>query len=177
MAKQRAGKRARQPAQPFQLPPFQRTLPMLLLWAREAVTQRFRPAVHALGFTDQQWRTLRALGDVESLEIRALGERCCIHPASLSRILPKLGEDGLVARSSSAADQRCVVVSLTPEGRRLLEEFAPVSGRLYARLAGDIGAERLEHVNHVLEELVDALNASKRSGKAKTKSAAKKRRG
>ena len=173
MAKQRAGKRARQPAQPFQLPPFQRTLPMLLLWAREAVTQRFRPAVHALGFTDQQWRIIRALGDVESLEIRALSERCCIHPASLSRILPKLGEDGLIARRSDATDQRRVIVSLTPQGRRFLEDFASVSGHIYARIAHDVGAERLEHVYRVLEDLIAALNAAKPGGK---KPAGKKRR-
>jgi homoprotocatechuate degradation regulator HpaR len=176
MAKQRAGKRVRQPAQPFPMPPFQRSLPMLLLWAREAVMQRFRPPMHAHGLTEQQWRIIRALGDFESLEIRALSERCCIHPASLSRILPKLGEEGLVARCSNAADQRRVVVSLTPQGQRLLEDIAPLSGRVYAGLARDIGAEQLENVNRVLEDLIAALNAAKRNGKAKTKSVAKKRR-
>ena len=155
------------------MPPFQRSLPILLLWAREAVLQRFRPPMHARGFTEQQWRIIRALGDAESLEIRALSERCCIHPASLSRILPKLAKDGLVARRANAADQRRVVVSLTPQGRRFLKDLTPLFGRLYAGLARDIGSERLENVNRVLEDLVGALDAAKPSGK---KSAAKRRR-
>lgn len=138
MAKQRAGKPARKPAQPFQMPPFQRSLPMLLLWAREAVMQRFRPPMHAQGLTEQQWRIIRALAEVESLEIRALSKRCCIHAASLSRILPKLGRDGLVARCSHAGDQRRVLVRLTPHGRRLFETIVPILGRIYAEIARDI---------------------------------------
>jgi hypothetical protein len=31
------------------MPPFNRSLPMLLLWAREAAMQRFRTHMHALG--------------------------------------------------------------------------------------------------------------------------------
>jgi homoprotocatechuate degradation regulator HpaR len=143
------------------MPPFRRSLPMLLLWAREAVMLRFRPSIHAHGLTDQQWRIIRALAEVESVEIQALGKRCCIHPASLSRILPKLSRDGLVTRRSNAADQRRVLVSLAPRGRRLLERTAPISGRVYAELARDIGPERLEQAYQVLEEIVEALDKTK----------------
>src|SRR5690348_11490594 len=107
-------------------PPFSKTLPMLLLAARDAVTQRFRlraTAVH--GLTEQQWRVIRALAEVDSLEIHALSALCRIHAASLSRILPKLHRDGLIARSAKAADQRCVIVSLTPRGQQLIRDTAP----------------------------------------------------
>ena len=66
-----------------------------------------------------------------------------------------------------------MIVSLTPQGRRFLEDLTPLSGRLYAGLARDVGSERLENVNRVLEDLVAALDAAKPSGK---KSAAKRRR-
>ena len=73
---------------------------MLLLAAREAVTQRFRFQNQAHGLTEQQWRVIRALAEAESLEIRALSAQCRIHAASLSRILPKLQRDGLIARGA-----------------------------------------------------------------------------
>jgi homoprotocatechuate degradation regulator HpaR len=143
------------------MPPFRRSLPMLLLWAREAVMQRFRPAIYAHGLTDQQWRVIRALAEVDSLEIHALGKSCCIHPASLSRILPNLTRQGLVTRRSNTADQRRVIVSITPKGRALLEKTSPISGRVYAELARDIGPERLELAYKVLEEVVAALEEKK----------------
>jgi homoprotocatechuate degradation regulator HpaR len=147
------------------MPPFRRSLPMLLLWAREAVMQRFRPAIYAHGLTDQQWRVVRALAEVDSLEIHALGKSCCIHPASLSRILPNLSRLGLVTRRSNTADQRRVVVSITPKGLKLLERTSPISGRVYADLARDIGPERLELAYKVLEEVIAALEETKQKCK------------
>jgi DNA-binding MarR family transcriptional regulator len=44
--------------------------------------------------TDQQWRMIRALADAGARDICELSARCCIHPASLSRMLPRLAADG-----------------------------------------------------------------------------------
>lgn len=142
------------------MPPFSRSLPMLLLWAREELMRRFRESMHVHGLSDQQWRIVRALTETESLEIVELGARCCLHPASLSRILPKLAADGIVSRRPNEEDQRRVIVSLTPRGWRLFESAIPTSQRIYDEVARDVGAERLEHVYAVLEELVALLRNS-----------------
>ena len=153
-----AGTRGR-PA--FRYPPFDKTLPMLLLAARDAVTQRFRHQNHIHGLTEQQWRVIRALAEVDSLEIHALSAVCRIHAASLSRILPKLDRDGLIARSAKAADQRCVIVSLTPRGRDLIEDALPESSRVYEQLARDLGPERLDRMYRMLEEFIALLEPPK----------------
>lgn len=140
---------------------------MLLLAAREAVTQRFRFQNQAHGLTEQQWRVIRALAEAESLEIRALSAQCRIHAASLSRILPKLQHDGLIARGAKAADQRCVVVSLTPRGRKLISDTGPDASRVYEQLARDVGPERLEHMYQVLEEFIALLDRSKPAAPAR----------
>lgn len=150
----------------FQPPPFGRSLAMLLLLAREAVMQRWRPFLHARGLTDQQWRVIRALVEFESLEIIELGARCCIHPASLSRIVPKLAADGIVSRRANAADQRRVVVSLTPRGRRLYESVMPAAERVYAEFARDIGPERLARIYELLQELPVLLGEPKPTERA-----------
>jgi len=150
---------------------------MLLLAAREAVTQRFRFQNQAHGLTEQQWRVIRALAEVESLEIHALSGQCRIHAASLSRILPKLHRDGLIARSAKAADQRCVIVSLTPRGRQIISDTWPDASRVYEQLARDVGPDRLEHMYQVLEEFITLLETSKpepdREGAAPTPAAEK----
>jgi homoprotocatechuate degradation regulator HpaR len=152
---------ARSHAEPFQYPPFARSLPMLLLAAREAVTQRFRPQTSARGLTEQQWRVVRALAEVERLEIVALSARCRIHAASLSRILPRLDKVGLISRRPDAADHRRVIVSLTSRGRRVLDEIIPESARVYQQIARDVGPERLDQVYALLEEFIRLLGGAK----------------
>jgi homoprotocatechuate degradation regulator HpaR len=137
--------------------PFERSLPMQLMLAREAVMLRFRPHLNESGLTDQQWRIIRALNEVDELEIVELGKSCCLHAASLSRILPKLEADGLVSRRSSKSDQRRVIVSLTSKGRRLFATVAPRSEEIYAALAREIGPAKLEQIYHLLDEVIGAL--------------------
>lgn len=163
-----ARKTAPRRAEPsFQLPPIERTLPMLLLFAREAVMQRFRPAQHAHGLTDQQWRVIRTLAETDAIEIAELSGRSALHPASLSRILPKLAADGIVSRIPNAADQRRVIVSLTARGKRVLGDALPDSERIYAQLAEDVGPERLAEIYAMLEELIARLESTRTDAKPK----------
>lgn len=119
--------------------------------------QRFRPHLTARGLTEQQWRVVRALAEVETLEIAALGEHCCIHPASLSRMLPKLAADGLIARRGHRADQRRIIVSLTARGRRLFAALSAESEAIYAQIARDLGTARLAQLYAVLAQSIEAL--------------------
>lgn len=142
--------------------PFARSLPMLLLRAREALMLRFRPHLQAHGLTEQQWRILRVLAEAEALEIGEIGVRCNILPASLSLMLPKLELAGIVDRRANPADQRRVIVSLTAKGRRLFAEMGRESERIYAEITRDVGPERLRELYRLLDEVVDDLARSPR---------------
>lgn len=150
--------RARGRAGPMR--PFERSLPMQLMRAREIVMARFRPHLHAHGLTDQQWRIVRALNEVAELDMMELGARCCIHPASLSRILPRLEDEGLLRRRTSREDQRRVIVSLAPRGRQPFADVAPESEAIYAAITREIGTERLEAVYAVLDDVIRTLSGT-----------------
>lgn len=137
--------------------PFERSLPMQLMRAREAVMARFRPHLKARNLSDQQWRIIRALSEADALEIVELSARCCIHPASLSRMLPALEQDGLVTRQGHVRDQRRSVMSLTTRGQRLFREMGPESEAIYAALARDVGTARLSQLYAMLDALIAAL--------------------
>jgi homoprotocatechuate degradation regulator HpaR len=158
--------------------PFQRSLPMQLMLAREAVMQRFRPHLNEHGLTDQQWRIVRALNEVEAMDIAALGRACCLHTASLSRTLPNLEAGGLVSRRADKQDQRRVSVSLTAKGRKLFETVAPQSEAIYAQLAQDIGPQRIELIYGLLDEVIGILQKPRPQVKsAAARSRASVRRG
>ena len=146
--------------------PFSRSLPMQLMRAREAVMRRFRPHLASHGFSDQQWRIIRALVDSGRLEIGTLSALCQIHPASLSRMLPKLAEGGFITRHSHQNDQRRIVVAITPRARALFRAVAPESEEIYAAVEHEFGAKRLGELYRLLDRLIEVLEAGEARAQA-----------
>ena len=133
---------------------------MQLLRAREALMRRFRPHMRQLGVTDQQGRILRALAEVEWVDMLDLSTRCCIHAASLSRIIPRLTERQLVRRRQDFADGRRVMVSLTPKGRTLQRRFSLLAEQIYGELAEEIGHSNFDELHRNLQAIIDALGGA-----------------
>ena len=93
---------------------FDRSLPMALMRAREAVMRHFRPSLAEHDLTEQQWRVLRALADADTaLSVGELAERTYLLGPSLSRMLTLLDDRGLIARSS-VPGMRAVPTSGSP---------------------------------------------------------------
>jgi homoprotocatechuate degradation regulator HpaR len=124
------------------------------LRAREAVMQLFRPHLHALGLTDQQGRILRVLAERKRIEMRELSAQTCIHPASLSRMIPRMDARGIVRRSRDQADARRVMVAITARGLALFRVIAPESIAIYAGVAAAIGATRMRALHRSLDALI-----------------------
>ncbi len=137
--------------------PFSESLPMALLRAREAVMCLFRPGLRKHGVTEQQWRILRALAHRGPLEVTELAEATFLLPPSLSRILPDLEKRDLVSRRQLDTDLRRNVVSLEPKGLKLIAAHAPYSEEVYAEIAKRFGAERIEQLIGLLQELEASL--------------------
>ena len=76
-----------------------RSVPIMLLRARAGVMSRLRPILARHGLSEQQWRVLRVLGEVENREAREVCERACILAPSLTRILKIIEDRGLVTRN------------------------------------------------------------------------------
>jgi DNA-binding MarR family transcriptional regulator len=100
---------------------------------------------------------MRGLAEVEWIDMMELAGRCCIHPASLSRIVPRLVERGLLRRRQDAKDARRVTVSLTAKGRTTLWSVWLESERIYRELADELGASNLKELHRCLDALIDIL--------------------
>ena len=136
---------------------FSESLPMALLRAREAVMCLFRPGLRKHGVTEQQWRILRALAHRGPLEVTELAEATFLLAPSLSRILPDLENRGLVSRRQVDTDLRRSIVSLEPKGLKLIAAHAPYSEEMYAEIAERFGAERIDQLISLLQQLQASL--------------------
>ena len=139
--------------------PFEESLPMALLGAREAAMQLFRPLLSKHDLTEQQWRVLRALTSTdEPLEVSQLAECTSLLAPSLTRIVANLESRNLITRTVAPHDQRRAIISLSPAGATLVAAIGPASEAQYARIEASFGAERLNALLNELRALRDALD-------------------
>ena len=138
--------------------PFERSLPMVLLRARESVMRGFRRLLREHGLNEQEWRIIRALVEVDQIEIGELAERVFILKPSATRTVKNLQARGIIARNRSDKDQRRAFISLTPRGREIFESFAPHSEREYARITELLGPDNMEQLYSLLGRVSSVLN-------------------
>ena len=143
---------------------FSRSLPMSLLRAREAVMRQFRPSLRSHGLTEQQWRILRALTAVDTIEVTELARVAFLLGPSLSRILRDLEARDLIERRTAEADLRRGVVSISAKGLKLIEAVAPNSEAIYAEITQRYGARKLSELQDMLGELEHSLAAMEVAG-------------
>lgn len=136
--------------------PFEQTLPMLLLRAREALLDPVRSVLRAFGLTDQQWRVLRVLSQSGEMEMSRLAQTVFIRPPSLTRIVRDLAERGFVARRVDGDDRRIVLLSIAPAGRACMEEALPTVLGLGRDMRAKVGPERVDELKALLLVVLDA---------------------
>lgn len=118
----------------FALSRTRRTLPMALLRARELVMEEFRPILRSHGVTEQQWRVLRVLQEVESIDASELASASNLLAPSLTRILRTMETNRFIDVRKDAKDARRSIIQLAQEGEDLLRKVAPESAKIYAKL-------------------------------------------
>jgi len=137
---------------------FDRSLPMALLRAREAVMKKFIPSLRENGLSSQQWRVIRALNEEEGLDITELAHRCFLLMPSLSRIIQNLEKRKLVIRNQSSSDNRKSVISITAPGKKLFQKIAPKSVERYDLITEKFGYGKLELLYELLDELIEKID-------------------
>lgn len=135
------------------LRPFDQSLPMALMRARESVMRYFRPVLAEHDLTEQQWRVLRALRDAdEPVSVGELAQATFLLGPSLSRMLVALEERGLIERAAGS-DARRAEISISPHGLHLVADVAPASERAYGHIDALLEPGELDTLYALLTKL------------------------
>lgn len=131
------------------------SLTLALLQARESAMDFFRPHLNQHNVTEQQWRVIRILWQAEdqTLESYQLAERTCILRPSLTGVLVRLEQNGLVSRWKPETDQRRLCVTLTPEGNALFDSMKGEMMYQYQRIQQRLGPEKYRTLMGLLDEV------------------------
>lgn len=135
---------------------FSRSLPMMLYRTLDAVMPRFRSIFGEFGLTEQQWRVLRVLWEVDGIGFSDLAETTCIPAPSLVGVVDRLAKNGLVERRRSDADRRMVFVHATETGQQLEERVRPSVVRAYGELQASIDPADWERLISGMEAIIAA---------------------
>ncbi|ANL69830.1 MarR family transcriptional regulator protein (plasmid) [Rhizobium phaseoli] len=130
-----------------------RSLAIGLLRAREAVMSHFRPILAAHDVTEQQWRVIRVLSEAGTLDASDVADKASILAPSLTRMIRSLEERGFIKKYKDKADGRRVLLRITPAGQAMVDEVMPESLKVYADIGARFGAERVEELLDMLDDL------------------------
>ena len=103
--------------------------------ASRLVTRSYRPLLDALDLTYPQYLVLMVLWEASSvgkdaLTVGQVGERLMLDGATMTPLLRRLEQRGLVDRQRAVEDQRSVLVSLTQRGLHLEDEAMKIPAAL-----------------------------------------------
>ena len=126
--------------------------------ASKEVVRRYTPLLKPFNLTYTQYITMMALWENKSLDVKALGELLFLDSGTLTPLLKKLEEKGLVLRQKTNKDGRQLIVSLTQKGKDRKREIQTVphqSGSCFD-LSPEEGAELKRLLLKVLSNVTES---------------------
>lgn len=136
-----------------------------MLQARDVLLSYFRPIFNGAGITDQQWRIIRLLAENGTMDFQDLAVQACILRPSLTGILNRLEQSGLLIRMKPSNDQRRVFLKLTGSGVRIFENIRVQVDKCYEDIERRMTSEKMHSLHALLEEMV-ALKTQESAPKA-----------
>lgn len=96
------------------------------------------------GMTRAQWGVLFRLERSEGLKQSELAELLEIQPITLTRLIDRLHDNGLIERRSDPSDRRAKRLFLTPAARPLLDRLNALSIDMMARVLVGVDRKAIE---------------------------------
>lgn len=121
--------------------------------------RRFDERARAFGATRTQWKALAHISRNEGMNQGTLAELLEVEPITLTRMVDRLEEAGLVERRRDPGDRRAWRLFLTAKAGPILDRMHGVAEDLTAQTLDGITAEQLAQLTDTLEQMRANLHA------------------
>ncbi|MGN6273441.1 MAG: MarR family winged helix-turn-helix transcriptional regulator [Protaetiibacter sp.] len=124
-----------------------------LYQASRAVVAEYRRLLEPLGLSYPQYIALACLWEYGEHTVGGLAERLQLEYGTVTPLLKRLEQRGLVTRTRSAQDERTVIIALTPEGAALGRHVPEIYSGI--RTAFDFTPDRSATALEVLRSIAE----------------------
>jgi len=142
-----------EPARPF----VERYLPALLAQAGHLMVGDFADEIRAQGLSLLEWRVLATLVESPPLAVGMLARRAVTKQPTLTRLLDRLVQQGLVRRIAAPSDRRQTLVAITPTGQALVGGLTERAEARQQGLRAAVGEDRWCTLETLLRQLIEQL--------------------
>ena len=102
-----------------------------------------------------EWRVLVTLGQYGHMTAKAIGSHSQMHKTKVSRAVAQLERRKWLARRTNRADLREAFLSLTPAGRVIYDEAAPIALDFVRKLMDTLDAADRAALDRALKKLTE----------------------
>jgi MarR family transcriptional regulator for hemolysin len=142
------------------------TLPFEIGETAHALRKAFDRRAVGLGVTRAQWKVLFKLTRQPGLRQSELADKLDIEPITLSRIIDRLEEAGLVERLADPADRRAWRLHVSAGAEPLVEKLRAVADKVIAEAFAGIDPSDIETTRNVLGRVRENASVSTPMSKA-----------
>ena len=119
--------------------------------AREMI-RRYTPFLNRIDLTYTQYIAMTVLWEEKSITVKELGERLYLDSGTLTPLLKKLEQKGLVTRMRSKSDERSLIVSISARGEALRDEALSIPEGMASCVC--LSEEDAAHLRRILNGLL-----------------------
>ena len=146
------------------MPTVQREIAFMIMEVARLLKTYADQRARQYGMTRAQWAVLFRLDRSEGLKQSELAELLDLQPITLTRLLDRLSDNGLIERRADPNDRRANRLFLTPAARPLLERLTVLGEDMMGTVLAGLDAKTIERMLRdlglVKENLRAAINRS-----------------
>jgi len=124
--------------------------------ASRLVTKCYQPLLEELGLTYPQYLVLLVLWETDSVNLKVLSDKLHLQSNTLTPLLKRMEDTGLISRTRSQEDERSIIISLTDQGKLFKLKAPKIQGQLTSSIG--ISQEEAEQLHGLLYKLIGHLN-------------------
>jgi len=129
-----------------------------LVRAAATYTEEMSNALKDYGLDTMKWRILMLLDDKSPSSVSALARRSVTKMPTLTRMLTRMEDEGLVRRRVLSEDRRIVEITMTVKAVNTLRTVKSIGQRVFERAIDGIDPRDMETVTKALKQLRLNLN-------------------
>ena len=123
------------------------------------VTRRYKPFLDPLDLTYTQYITMMVMWEKKEVRVKDLGEVLYLDSGTLTPLLKRLEQKGLITRSRYQDDERALCVQITDLGETLQEKAKSVPEEMRACLP--LSVEEMQVLKKLLDRTLSAIEKRK----------------